>query len=83
MPIDHAVTIASANNAPAPVGTPADSGAPNPTPDNPWTCNYACTVPGHSDTVVLLWDGTYFSLPASEANDPDFGSVPFTYDPPI
>lgn len=81
--INHAVTIASANNAPNPTGTPADAEQPNPTPDNLWTCTYPCDVPGHTDTVVLLWDGTSFSLPDVEANDPDFGDVPFTYVPPL
>lgn len=83
MAINHRVTITTANNVPTPVGTPQDAEQPNPTPDNPWTCPYPCTVEGHSDTVVLLWDGTSFSLPDSEANDPNFGYVQFDYNPPI
>jgi len=83
MAIHHEVTIPSANNTPHPSGTPQDIEQPNPTPTNLWTCDYACTISGHSDTVVLLWDGEYFSLPDSEANDNNFGSVSFTYDPPL
>jgi hypothetical protein len=83
MVINHAVTIPSANNAPNPTGTPVDANQPNPTSDNPWNCAYPCTKPGHTDTVLLLWDGQYFSLPDSEANDPNFGTVSFTYVPPL
>lgn len=83
MAIDHALTMASASNLPDPTGTPADSGLPNPTPDNLWTCSYPCTVSGHTDTVVLLWDGSGFTLPDFEANDNDYGAVVFTYVPPI
>ncbi len=83
MPVNHAVTIPSANNLPDPSGTPIDPDQPNPTSDDPWQCSYACTITGHTDTVQLLWDGQFFSLTDSEANDPNFGSVAFTYDPPL
>jgi hypothetical protein len=83
MATNHAVSIPTLNNAPNPSGTPADGTQPNPTPDNPWTCNYACTVSGHNDTVVLVWDGQSWSLPDSEANNPNFGYVTFTYVPPL
>ena len=83
MAINHAVTIPSANNAPNPSGTPQDAGQPNPSAGDPWTCDYPCTVSGHTDTVVLLWDGVSFSLPENEANDNNFGTVDFTYAPPL
>jgi hypothetical protein len=83
MAINHAVTIPTVNNAPNPSGEPIDPGQPSPTPENPWGCTTACTVSGHTDTVRLLWDGQYFSLPDDEANDPDFGTVTFNYDPPL
>lgn len=82
MVINHAVTIPSANNAPSPSGTLADNTQPV-SPDNLMTCNYPCVIQGHSDTVILLWDGQSFSLPDSEANDPNFGSVSFTYNPAL
>lgn len=80
--IDHAVTIPSVNNAPNPSGTLTDSTQPA-SPDNLMSCPYPCTVAGHTDTVTLLWDGQSFSLPDSEANDVNFGSVEFTYNPPL
>jgi hypothetical protein len=74
-------------------------GAPaSPTQQNPWLCHFACTVTGHTDTVDLLWvdpgtinDDNYdpnlpgggFSLTPEESNDPNFGTVTFTYDPPL
>src|ERR1700676_417339 len=83
MAINHAITIPSANNAPNPSGTPVDANQPSPTSDNPWPCSYPCTEPGHTDTVSLLWDGTSFSLPDIEANNPEFGRVAITYNPPL
>lgn len=83
MAIDHAITMTTAANVPTPIGTPADPDTDNPTSDNPWTCPYPCTVTDHTDTVVLLWNGVSFSLPDSEANDPNFGTIIFTYDPPL
>jgi hypothetical protein len=80
---NHAVTIPSANNKPDPTGTLTNSGQPGPSPINLLQCSYPCTVQGHSDTVQLLWDGTYFSLPSSEVSDPTFGTVSFTYNPPL
>lgn len=83
MAINHAVTIASENNAPNPTGTLIDPNQPGPSADNMLQCAYACTVEGHTDTVRLLWDGISFSLPDDEANDPNFGTVTFTYNPPL
>ncbi len=83
MATDHAITIASENNAPNPTGIALDPDQDNPTSDNPWTCPYVCTVPEHTDTVVVIWNGGAFSLPDDEANDPNFGTVNITYDPPL
>lgn len=101
MPVNHAVTIPSANGAPNPSGTPfivGENAPPSPTQQNPWLCPFDCTVSGHTDTVDLVWvdastitDENYdpnlpgggFSLTAVEANDPNFGEVRFTYDPPL
>lgn len=122
MPINHAITIPSANNKPAPVpsvlvnGTWQDDPSQtqtNPTPmlaadpgntppeyNHPWTCAFACTIPEHTDTVIMLYgdivdtDGNpylddngdpcgQFSLTPDEANDNNYGSVAFTYDPPL
>lgn len=83
MAINHAITIPSLNNAPNPSGTPNDPDQDNPTADNPWSCTYTCTVSGHSDSPIIIWDGYSFSLPDSEANDPDFGELDITYDPPL
>lgn len=83
MAINHAVTIPSANNAPNPSGTLTYPGQPGPSPDNLLQCSYPCTVVGCGLNIALLWDGQYFSLPDSEANDPNFGTVSFTYDPPL
>jgi len=85
-PVNHAVTIPSEKDAPAPSGIPLDTSenAPaSPSPENPWLCKYKCMVKGHKDSVTLLWDGTLFSLPETEANDPTYGGVAFSYDPPI
>jgi hypothetical protein len=79
---DYAVTIPSANNAPNPTGTPNDPNQPNPTPDNPWLCTYTDDYTG-TVQVELLWDGNGFSLTDAEANDNNFGTVSFTYDPPL
>jgi hypothetical protein len=76
MSINHATTI--------PSGTPMDTseGAPpSPTQQNPWLCSFACTAPGHSDTVNLVWidpasvnradiPGADFIWPDAESNDP-------------
>ncbi len=84
MATNHAVTIPSANNAPNPSGTLQFPDQSGPSPDNLLQCSYPCTVTGHTDTVALLWcPDQGFSLPDSEANDPNFGSVAFTYDPPL
>ena len=82
-PVKHVITIPSANNVPDPSGTPINANQPSPTPDNPWLCRFPCTVPGHTDTVDLLWDGTSFDLTNGEANDPTFWMVTFTYNPPL
>jgi hypothetical protein len=83
MAIDHALTMTTVDNAPAPVGTPADPDTDNPTSINPWSCEYPCTVEGHTDTISLIWDGYGFSLPDFEANDINYGAVNFTYVPPL
>ncbi len=41
---------------------------------------FACTL--CQQNIVLMWDGQYFSLPDSEANDSTFGEVAITYNPP-
>lgn len=83
MPIDHAVTIPSSNNAPNPSGTLQFPDQPGPSPDNMLQCSYPCTIGGCMDTIELLWDGQYFSLPHRKANDPDVGAIEISYDPPI
>ncbi len=95
MPIDHAVTIPSANNKPNPDGY--DPNNP-PTQQNPLPCSYPCTIEGCGLTIDMLYvdpatvnddnqdfslPGPGFSLTPSEANDPNFGCVPFTYVPPL
>jgi hypothetical protein len=94
MAVDHAVLIPSANNVPNPAGTLQYTDQPGSTQTNPLLCGYPCTVAGHTDTVGLLYvdpatitDENYdsslpgggFSLTDAENNDPNFGSVAFTY----
>lgn len=83
MAIDHAITVPSLSGVPSPSGTLADPESPGPSEENVLTCPYACTVSQHTDTVIVIWNGTSFSLPDDEANDPNFGAIAITYDPPI
>jgi hypothetical protein len=81
----HAITIKTKKNVPDPAKMPTEQDQEDPTPEHPWECSYPCTVPGHTDTIDLLWDGTTFSLSVGEQRDPNFGEedVNFTYDPPL
>lgn len=77
MATHHIVHIPSLDNAPNPSGTPINPDLTSPTSDNPWSCPYPCVVEGHTDTLPLLWDGSYFSLPNTD------DTVDFVYDPPL
>ena len=81
--LPHSVTIPTEDNKPAPVGELTYPEEEGPSPENPLNCEYPCTVPGHVDVVLLIWDGTAFTLPFSESNDPNYGQIDFTYDPPL
>lgn len=80
---NYAVTIPSLNNAPNPSGTLQFPDQPGPNPDNLLVCTYTDTISGTAQVQLLWCPDQGFSLPDSEANDPNFGSVSFTYDPPL
>ena len=95
MAINHAVTVPSANDKPNPTGyNPSNP----PTQQNPLSCSYPCTIAGCGLNIDLLYvdpstvnDDNYdsslpgpgFNLTTSEANDPNFGGLAFTYNPPL
>lgn len=84
-PINHAVTIPSANNAPNPSGTLQFPDQPGPSPDNLLQCSYSCAAEEHDHAINLLWNPEQgFSLGDNDPNvfAPD-DTVNFTYNPPI
>lgn len=64
MATDHSILVKSSGGRPVPVGVSFDPYSPSPTLDpwNPWICQYPCQIAGHTDTVWMYWDGTYFSV---------------------
>jgi hypothetical protein len=83
MATDHAVTVPSKDNLPDPSASFTDPTQAAATPEAPVLCNFPCTVPGHVDTVELLWDGAHLTPTEAEDNDPEFGTVIFTFAPPL